>query len=413
MTVALLAATALTLPGIALPGTQRLLPDVGPPIERVVVAVNSARRSALRNAPLVAGIVNGLPARTKVIILANDPEAFVVLSNPWPERIRFVTLPYANPLTIWTQDPFLVLQDEDGVVTLLASREFGRADDRLMAAALAEEAGYRIRTSELHFEGGNIVADRESVFIGANTIRHNAAELEISELEVAVQFEQELGRRVVVIGPVPQPVAHIDMVLTPIGSGEVVLADPAEGARIVAAALAADPASVAEFERNCETRFFGDPAITELAGKDRRTISPPQLDGRAAEMAQVSRSIAPVFDGIAAALVRYGYRVHRVPFLFGGPESTGVAAGEDSMRAGFPMLTYNNVLLEEEDGRRTVYLPRYGWQAMDDAARAAWEALGFATRQIDGLETSAMYGGALRCAVKVLERAVEAQSTRH
>jgi hypothetical protein len=41
---------------------------------------------------------------------------------------------------------------------------------------------------------------------------------------------------------------------------------------------------------------------------------------------------------------------------------------------------------------------------MDRAAEQAWQALGFATRPIDGLTISAMYGGALRCAVKVLSR---------
>ena len=44
------------------------------------------------------------------------------------------------------------------------------------------------------------------------------------------------------------------------------------------------------------------------------------------------------------------------------------------------------------------------WPAMDDAAREAWTALGFAVKPIDGLTISAMYGGALRCAVKVLAR---------
>ena len=62
------------------------------------------------------------------------------------------------------------------------------------------------------------------------------------------------------------------------------------------------------------------------------------------------------------------------------------------------------VLLEKEQGRRSVYLPRYGWPAMDQAAQKAWRALGFEPRPIDGLTISAMYGGALRCAVKVLEK---------
>lgn len=68
------------------------------------------------------------------------------------------------------------------------------------------------------------------------------------------------------------------------------------------------------------------------------------------------------------------------------------------------MLTYNNVLVESRAEGGRVYLPRYGWPALDNAARQTWEALGFMTRPIDGLTISAMYGGALRCAVKVLKR---------
>ena len=68
------------------------------------------------------------------------------------------------------------------------------------------------------------------------------------------------------------------------------------------------------------------------------------------------------------------------------------------------MMTYNNVLIEEARDGKTVYLPRYGWPAMDEAASRVWEEQGFAPRAIEGLTISAMYGGALRCSVKVLER---------
>jgi hypothetical protein len=68
------------------------------------------------------------------------------------------------------------------------------------------------------------------------------------------------------------------------------------------------------------------------------------------------------------------------------------------------MLTYNNVLLADDADERRVYLPRYGWAAMDEAAARAWQGLGFEPRPVDGLTISAMYGGALRCAVKVLRR---------
>jgi len=51
-----------------------------------------------------------------------------------------------------------------------------------------------------------------------------------------------------------------------------------------------------------------------------------------------------------------------------------------------------------------MYLPQYGFEAMDGEARWAWEEIGCQVVAVEGLATSAMYGGALRCCVKVLER---------
>lgn len=181
------------------------------------------------------------------------------------------------------------------IAAYLAGHESDSIDIQTRVHNAALESGdtrQAARSAFWIFEGGNIVSDTEHVLIGANTMRRNAIELDVAEPEVVLRFEEELGRRVLVVGPVPQPVAHIDMMLTPLGGG----------------------------------------------------------------------------------------------------------------RAAYPMLTYNNVLVEEDARGRVVYLPRYGWAAMDESARQAWESLGFATRPIDGLTISAMYGGALRCAVKVLAR---------
>ena len=367
------------------------------------MSVNSARRATLRNAELVTNIVNGLPASLRFFVLTNDRSAFTVARDDRPGRVRFLDLPFKNPLTIWTQDPFLVLAGPGDEITLLTSKDFERADDRLMADAIGREGGYRVQPSELFFEGGNIVSDEEHILIGANTIRRNAAELDVLDAEVILRFEEELGRRVLVVGPFPQPIAHIDMAITPLGGRRIAVADSAAGAAIAERALKENPASVAAFEKWCEEHFFGDPAIRELTGVD-GPLTAPHVTGRTAEMIAKSREVAPLLDGIAASLERYGYRVVRVPLLFGGPEAEPEAGDTGRMRAAYPMLTYNNVIVEaDEDGHR-VYLPRYGWPAMDDAARAAWAALGFAARPIDGLTISAMYGGALRCAVKVLSR---------
>jgi hypothetical protein len=65
-------------------------------------------------------------------------------------------------------------------------------------------------------------------------------------------------------------------------------------------------------------------------------------------------------------------------------------------------LTYNNVLLEDGDNGESVFLPRYGFSVLDRAAHEAWAGLGFRVVPIDGLTVSAMYGGSLRCCIKVL-----------
>lgn len=158
-------------------------------------------------------------------------------------------------------------------------------------------ADYRLQTSSLYFEGGNIVSDNEFILIGANTIRQNALKLDLSEAQVVTRFQEELGRQLLVVGPYPQPIAHI-------------------------------------------------------------------------------------------------------PLLYGGPESLDRGNGVVTTTAAYPMLTYNNALIARQD----VYLPRYGWSAMDEAAFKTWKKLGFTPHSIEGFTTSAMYGGSLRCSVKVLER---------
>ena len=410
--VAVLVAVAVVLGGWAGRGPapasagSTLLPDVGGRPQVVAVNVNSARRATLRNASLVTNLVNGLPPSTRFVVLTNDRSAFTVARNDRPDRIRFLDLPRESPFTIWTQDPFLVLTNAIGDVTLLTSRAFERADDRMMAEAIAKDGGapYRLRASGLSFEGGNIVSDREHVFIGANTVRANAFELKVSEAEIVLRFEEELGRSVLVMGPVPQPVGHIDMMITPLGNGRIALADPAAGARLAERALEEDPASVETFERWVEEYFFGDPTIREVRGVD-GPIDVPQVRGKTREMIEWSWKVAAELDGVAKSLTERGYHVERIPFLFGGPDVHPADADHgQSMTAAYPMLTYNNVLVEDGPDGKFVYLPRYGWPVLDRAAEQAWQALGFTTRPIDGLTISAMYGGALRCAVKVLAR---------
>jgi hypothetical protein len=386
-----------------------LLSDTNGRMELVVLSVNSARSSTLRNAALTSRIVNALPEHTRILILAPDRAAFTVAANPWPERIAFVDMPANYALTIWPQDPFLVLQAEDGP-RLLASPEFARAEDSEMAKVIAKHLDLPLAYAPFSFEGGNIVADDEFVFVGANTIRRNAIDKQQPERAIAELFRDELGKPVIVIGPTPQPIGHIDMMLTPLGKRRLMLADPAWGARLAAQALADNPTQVEAFEASSERNFFGHSDITSLTALDGSVIRPPSIVGTTQQAIAESRAIAADLDRVAETLTGLGFEVVRVPFLYRQPPPIeSIAAGETiTSQPGYPQLTYNNVLLHSTDATRTVYLPAYGWAALDDAGAEAWRDQGYEVVQIPGFATNAMYGGALRCSVKVLFRGQDA-----
>jgi len=392
--------------------TWQLLPDDRGRIAHVACLVNSARRAALRNAALVTRILNALPKRTRLTVLTNDPRAFAVVGDPQRGRLEIIDLPPKSDFTIWPQDPFLVIACRDGRRVLLASREFDRVDDRLIPERLARHLRIAHRRSKLSFEGGNIVSGSRHVFIGANTIRYNAWKLRKTDAEIVRELQRELGRPVLVIGPLPQPVDHIDMMMTALGGGDVAVADARWGARLARKELRRDAGSVRAFERRCEEYYFGDPRIRSLRDVKGGLIKPPKVMGDTARAVKDSEAIAAKLDGIAEELGRWGYRVHRFPFLIRSsrPDAKGLGRKPAAKPKApepeptYPCLTYNNVLIEGDSARRTVYLPQYGFAPLDMAAKNAWRKLGFRVVTVPGFTTSAMYGGSLRCCAKVLER---------
>ncbi len=387
------------------PPAQSILPDLGGAIHQVVISASSARSSTLRNVELINEIVNRLPPRIEILILAADRDAFTVASNPWRERVSFADMPERYRLTIWPQDPFIVTTGPEGR-RLLASPEFARAEDNEMARLVAAELGLPLEYAELSFEGGNIVADEDFVFIGANTIRRNALDLELPEIEIAQRFERLLGKAVVVVGPLPQPIGHIDMMLTPLGNKRLVVADPAWGARLAQQDLNDNPAAVSAFEQRSMRDFFGHSAIGEVHLLDGSVLRPPEIMDATSHAISDSKSIAAALDGLAQSLQELGFRIERVPYLERRPVNPETPAAGETIpgQAGYPQLTYNNALIESLENSKRVYLPEYGWPALDDAAGEAWRTLGYEVVAIPGFTTSAMYGGALRCSVKVLAR---------
>lgn len=377
-----------------------IMADLGGPIRLVVCSATSARKSSLRNADLVSNIVNGLPSDTHVLLLVNDRAAFEVAEGD--RKITFVDIAPDHQITIWPQDPFVVLNDRNGDTRLLISRQFSRHDDQFMAQALADTLKIEARQSELEFEGGNIVANKEQVLIGYDTIRTNQQELQIAFQDVVDRFAKEFHKPVQVIGKRAQTVGHIDMLITPLGERTFAVANSRAGADIVNGLMNESPAAVQRFERQCERTFFGKASIDQLVDAAGESIECPHVVGETKNAIAFSQLLAQELDQIASQLESLGYRVIRVPALI--PDQNPSPHEELSNRPGYPFLTYNNVLIQQDQGVRTVFLPQYGLARLDATAVAVWEELGFFVVPIDGFATSAMYGGGMRCCTKVLLR---------
>lgn len=417
-------------------GEWRVMPDNQDSVSHIVCIANSARRAALHNASMISSIVNSLPADLRITLVTSDPDAFSISPDPDPAARRIVDFVAVagNPrLTMWVQDPFVVLTNDDGQISLLSSRRFGRSDDRVIAEPLADFLGVGHRTSQLEFDGGNIVAANDHVFIGANTIRRNGVRMGVRDDDVVRLFQRELGRQVIVIGPVPQSVGHIDMILSPAGGSRIVLADSGWGARLAEQALDEEPESIVGLKRAWEETWRriepGTPSDPDRPSHSNSNsipnAEPNRFLRRTRNAIQASARLALELDATADELRNLGFIVYRMPFL-AGPDQREKPPLTPPLRPrppapGFPWVTYNNVLLDfvpDRSGstnviegahgflrsRSVAYVPAYGWAPIDDAARQAWEWIGFDVVPVRGLVASAIHGGSLRCCVKVLRR---------
>ena len=67
-------------------------------------------------------------------------------------------------------------------------------------------------------------------------------------------------------------------------------------------------------------------------------------------------------------------------------------------------LTYLNVIIDEREGRRIVYMPSYtNASTLNASAADVWESLGYEVRRVDCTRPY-IHSGSLRCLVNVLSR---------
>ena len=321
-------------------------------------------------APVYRDFLGALDRDVNVHLVCPDRAAFDdFLAAVGPVPCSVTPILSGHPMTAWARDRWVALTPAaaGGATTLWSPRGEvaeevwpARAGDervgRDIAAALAPVV--LARRSGLYFDGGDFLADSETVFVMPRVLQRNIQQTVRSQQEFLGLLSGELKRRVILLDEAPDH--HAGMFMASVGGRTMLVGDPSLARELTAADMA-QPTLAATNE------FMNLPGGPDFS-------APTQH----------------LFDAVAAQCSAVGYRVVRIP----------VVPAQD----GRTYLTYVNVLMDQQGGRRLVYLPFYrGVEPLNAAARSVWQSLGYEIRPVD-CTTAYRHFGCLHCLVNVLAR---------
>jgi len=350
--------------GAGLGGPERgaLLSDCDGAIREVVL--HYVRDAAEIVVPTYRDFLRQLPADVAVRVVCRSRADFDDLTaRIGPTKCVLSPVIVDHPITSWSRDRWLALAAaEGGKTSLLCPRgEDGaevwpdRDGDQRVAADLAAalRPDVTVSHSELYFDGGDFAADNETAFITPAVLLRNVQRTVTTAEELKKRFAAAVNHRVVLFRNAPDH--HTAMYMIPVGGRTVLVGDPLLARRILA------------------------DANEEVEGPLSPAGGP---DFSAATIAQ--------FNAVAEQCRATGYRVVRIPVV--------------PARDGRTFITYVNVIMDQREGHRVVYMPVFSVaKALNRAAAQTWEEIGYEVRPVNA-DGCYRYFGTLHCLVNVLRR---------
>lgn len=371
-----LVASVLVLP--ALDGDSTASVSSGPLLSDCDGAIDQLVIHYVRGADEIVGTVycdflRQLPAEVTVHVVCPDRPAYDELTaEVGTTSCSLSPVILGHPITSWSRDRWLACAPAPGerTATVMSPRdEMGadiwpeRAGDALvgdgLAAALGPADVASVR-SELYFDGGDFVADDQTVFVTPGVLLRNLQHTVETREQLLLRLSKAAQRDIVLLRDAPDH--HAGMYMMPVGKRTVLVGDP----EMVRELLAGE------------------------AGETAAHLCPPQ--GPDFRPETTSR-----FNAVAQQCRAAGYRVIRIPVVPG--------------RDGRTYVTYLNAILDQRDGRRTVYMPVFdGADVLNRAAQDVWARLGYDVRRVN-CSACYMHFGSLRCLVNVLRRTADLPRT--
>jgi hypothetical protein len=181
-------------------------------------------------------------------------------------------------MTTWARDRWLALSTREGKGALLlcpaveAGEEAwpARAGDRRIGEDLAAALPHvRARRSSLVFDGGDFVADRETVFVSPRVARRNPG---LTRTELRRHLSGMLARAVVLLEAAPDH--HAGMYLMTVGHRTALVGDPSLARGIVGDDAPNDP------DWSAATQANFDAVAETVSGAGYRVVRIPVVPGR-------------------------------------------------------------------------------------------------------------------------------------
>jgi len=340
----------------------RLLSDCDGPIQDLVIHyLNDAAETIV---PVYGPFLRQLPSTVQVHVVCPSRSDFDRLAvEVGSTSCALLPVIVNHPMTCWSRDRWLAIRvpssgGQTDVMQLCSPRMeqaadvwLARSGDARTAADLAAAGlGVAAKRSALFFDGGDFVADEETIFVTPRVLRHNLQSTVSNRDELVRILTKLVGRRVVLLNAAPPH--HAGMFMMPVGE---------------------------------RTMLVGDPSAAQVLV---RSVPPTEI-GLPGGI-DFSEETQAAFDAVAHQCQQNGYCVVRIP----------VAPASD----GRTYLTYVNVILDDRDGRQVVYMPTFSHvPRLNEAAASVWHSLGYQVRPVP-CDTCYQHFGSLRCLVNVLRR---------